>query len=206
MVRTPHYFYAPLTNIINQAEALGVVAAASILLEKAIRILCRLRKAHDRKTKLGEVLDRHESELKSIKTIIDLIDDEDSFESATVTSELVRLREVEDQLVKLLKDLDSSSKGTVKQYTHQLVHGSSFEKTLAGIMGELCQVKSALLLRIQVASVGVMKVVGNMVLANAEAIARIDLFLKEQLGDGKGLKIARLVKGRRPQSMLICPI
>jgi hypothetical protein len=50
-----------------------------------------------------------------------------------------------------------------------------------------------------------MQKVGNMVLANADAIARVDSFLKEQLGDGKGLKIARLLKGRRRQSILNWP-
>jgi hypothetical protein len=171
------------------------------LLETATRILRRLRKAHERQKKLSEVLDRHECDLKSIKAIVEIIDDEDSLQTASVASELVRLKEVEDKLVKLLKELDSSSKGSLKQFTHQLVHGSSEEKRLAVIMDELCHVKSALLLRIQVASVGVMQTVGNMVLANADAIARVDSFLQDQLGEGKGLKIARLLKGRRPQSM-----
>lgn len=141
--------------------------------------------------------------MNSLKAIIELIDDEDSLQTATVASELVRLRSVEDRLVKLLKELDSTSKGAVKQYTHQLGHGSAEEKRLATIMEELCQVKSALLLRIQVANVGVMRAVGDMVLANADAIARVDAFLKEQLGDGKGLKIARLIKGRTLSSMTL---
>ncbi|TID16400.1 hypothetical protein E6O75_ATG11518 [Venturia nashicola] len=68
-------------------------------------------------------------------------------------------------------------------------------------MEELCQVKSALLSRIQVASVGVMREDGDMVLANADIITRVDTFLREQLGDGKGLKIAGLIKGRRPSSI-----
>ncbi|KAE9964633.1 hypothetical protein BLS_008188 [Venturia inaequalis] len=182
------------------AEALTAVAAASGLTDTAIRILRRLRKAHERKTKLPEVLDRHACELNSLKDIIELIDDEDSLQTATVAAELVRLRSVEDRLVKLLKELDSTSKGAVKQYAHQLSHGSTEEKRLAVIMEELCQVKSALLLRIQVASVGVMRGVGGLVLANADAIARVDSFLQERLGDGKGLKIARLIKGRRPSS------
>lgn len=190
-----------LTDAANQAEALTAVAAASGLTDTAIRILRRLRKAHERKIKLPEVLDRHACELNSLKDIIELIDDEDSLQTATVASELVRLRSVEDRLVKLLKELDSTSKGAVKQYAHQLSHGSTEEKRLAVIMEELCQVKSALLLRIQVASVGVMRGVGGLVLANADAIARVDSFLQERLGDGKGLKIARLIKGRRPSSM-----
>lgn len=202
MVRKLHPGCARFTDAANQAEVSTAVAAASGLTETAIRILRRLRKAHERKLKLPEVLDRHACELNSLKAIIELIDDEDSLQTATVASELVRLRSVEDRLVKLLKELDPTSKGAVKQYTHQLGHGSAGEKVLAAIMEELCQVKSALLLRIKVASVGVMRAVGDMVLANAnaDAIARIDAFLKEQLGDGKGLKIARLLKGRRLSS------
>ncbi|QDS67803.1 hypothetical protein FKW77_006937 [Venturia effusa] len=200
MVRQVLLDYTRINDAANQAESLTAVAAASGLTGTAIRILQRLRKAHERKLKLPEVLDRHKCELNSLKTIIELIDDEESLQTAAVTSELVRLQSVEDRLVKLLKELDSTSKSTVKQYTHQLSHGSAEEKRLVAIMEELCQVKSALLLRIQVASVGVMRAVGDMVLANADAIARVDTFLKEQLGDGKGLKIARLVKGRRLSS------
>ncbi|KAF2436138.1 hypothetical protein EJ08DRAFT_579382, partial [Tothia fuscella] len=177
---------------------LGAVAGATGLLETATRILGRLRKAYARQKGLADILDRHDCELKSLKTIIEIIDDEDVLQTATVTLELNRLKAVERKLVELLRKLDTGSQTAVKQYAHQLVHGSSEEKKLSAIMAELCHVKTTLLLRIQVASVGVMRRVGNIVLANADDIKRIDSFLREQLGEGMGLKIAQLLTGKQP--------
>lgn len=121
-------------------------------------------------------------------------------QTANVASELVRLKEVQCKLVKLLEELDPKSKGKVNQLARQLTQGSSDEKKLAVIMDELGHVKSMLLLRIQVANVGVMRNMEKQLVANAEVIERIDQFLKEEVGDCEGLRIARLLKGRRPSS------
>jgi hypothetical protein len=182
---------------------LGAVAAAAQLLEAAIRILRRLRKTYERQKTLAETLGRHEYQLQNIKAIIGIIEDEKMLQTATVHSEVLRMKGVEDKLVRLLRELDNGSRGAVSQFTHLLVYGSTEEKSLTKIMDELCHVKSDLLLRIQVASVGVMRTVENKLVANAEAIERIDRFLKDELGERVGLKIAGLVKGRRPSSMYV---
>jgi hypothetical protein len=67
-------------------------------------------------------------------------------------------------------------------------------------MNELVHVKAMLLLRIQVAQVGVMQNMKKELVANAEAIQRIDEYLREQVSNCKGLGIARLLKDRRPSS------
>ena len=187
----------------DAVSMLGAVAAAAQLLEAAIRILRRLRKAHERQKTLAETLERHECQLQSIKVIIGIIEDEETLQTAKVRFEVVRMNGVEDKLVRLLKELDNGSRRAVTQFTYQLVHGSSEEKRLGKIMDELCHIKSDLLLHIQVANVGVMRTVENKLVANAEAIERIDRFLRDELGDGVGLKIAGLVKGRRPSSMYV---
>jgi hypothetical protein len=57
-----------------------------------------------------------------------------------------------------------------------------------------------LLLRIQVANVGVMRDVQQGLVANTEVIARVDSFLKEEVSGCDGLRIARLLQGRHPSS------
>ena len=181
---------------------LSAVQATTQLVEQAFRVLSRLRKAHERQKALVEVLRRHESELTSVKTIIGIIDDEDALQTATVGTELYRLQEVQGKLVKLLEAIDPKPRGKVNQFARQLAHGSTDEKKLCALMDELGHVKAMLLLRIQVAHVGVMRNMEKQFVANAEVIQRIDQFLREEVGNCEGLRIARLLKGRRPSSKL----
>jgi hypothetical protein len=179
---------------------LSAVQAGTQLLEQAFRILGRLRKAHHRQKALLDVLTRHESELCSVKSIIGIIDDEKDLQTASVAAEMTRLKEVQSKLVKLLEELDPKPKGTVQQFARQLTKGSSDEGRLFAIMNELGQVKAMLLLRIQVANVGVMRNVEKRLVANTIVIERVDQFLREEVDGCEGLRIARLLKGRAPSS------
>jgi vacuolar-type H+-ATPase subunit I/STV1 len=168
--------------------------------EQAFRILARLRKAHQRQKNLVDVIARHENELSSVKAIIGIIDDEEELHIPSVGGELVRLQEVQTRLAKLLEALDPKTKGKMNQIARQFVQGSADEKKLSGIMDELAHVKALLLLRIQVANVGVMRTVQKELVANAVVIQRIDDYLREHVSNCKGLRIARLLKDRRPSS------
>lgn len=185
------------------AEALvflAAVQATTQLVEQAFRILERLRKAHKRQKALVDVLERHESELKSVKAIIGILDDEKELQTASVASELVRLKDVQWKLFELLDGLDPKDRGKVNQFAHQLTHGSSDEKKLGVVMNELSQVKTALLVRIQISNVGIFKTMEKQLVANAEVIERIDLFLREEIGNCEGLRIAKLLQGRLPSN------
>jgi hypothetical protein len=176
---------------------LGILSAAAQLFDQSIRVLGRIRKAHQRQKALLDVLTQHESELSSIKAMIGIILDEEDLRTANVCSEVMRLKDVQEKLAKLLKELDPMLKKPILQFAHQLTKGSSDETRLSGIMSELGQVKSMLLLRIQVANVGVMRDVQQGLVANTEVIERVDEFLREEVGGCEGLKIARLLHGRR---------
>jgi hypothetical protein len=139
----------------------------------------------------------------SVRAMIGIIEDEEDLRTANVCSEVLRLKDVQEKLAKLLRELDPRLKKPVLQFAHQLTKGSSDESRLSGIMSELGQVKSMLLMRIQVANVGVMRDVQQELVANTEVIARVDQFLREEVGGCEGLRIARLLQGRRPSSE--CP-
>ena len=183
-----------------QAEFLGVLSAAAQLLDQSIRVLGRIRKAHQRQKALLDVLTQYESELNSVRAMIGIIEDEEDLRTAHVCSEVMRLKDVQEKLAKLLEKLDPRLKKPVHQFAHQLTKGSSDESKLTGIMSEVGQVKSMLLLRIQVANVGVMRDVQQGLVANTEVIERVDQFLREEVGGCEGLKIARLLQGRDPSS------
>jgi hypothetical protein len=178
----------------------SAVQATTQLMEQAFRILGRLRKAHQRQEALVSVLNRHEDELISIKTIIGIIDDEEELQTASVVAELGRLREVQNKLAELLGTLDPKTKSKVSQVAHQFVQGSADEKKLCAIMDDLVHVKLMLVLRIQVSNVGVIRTVEKEIVANAIVIQRIDQSLREHIDNCEGLRIARLLKGRSPSS------
>lgn len=180
---------------------LSAVQATTQLVEQAFRILARLRKAHERQKNLVGVLARHENELSSVKAIIGIIDDEEDLHIPSVGGELARLQEVQTRLAKLLEALDPKSRGKLNQIAHQFVQGSTDEKNLSDIMNELAQVKAMLLLRIQVANVGVMRTMQKELVANTVVIQRIDDYLRQHISNCKGLRIARLLKDRRPSGV-----
>jgi hypothetical protein len=179
---------------------MSAVQATTQLVEQAFRIIARLRTAHQRQKALVDVLTRHETELRGVKTLIGIIDDEEELHTPSVAEELVHLQAVQGKLAKMLETLDPKQRSKANQFARQLVQGSADEKKLATIMDELVHIKATLLLRIQVSSVGVMRNIEQELVANAEVIQRIDQSLREHISDCEGLRIARLLKGRRPSS------
>lgn len=175
---------------------LGAVSAVAQLLETAIAIVKRLKLAYERQQELADLFESNLRELKNIQAMIELVEEEDDLQTATVAESLVRLRTTQEKLVAWLKRVEPSRKSPVQQYSHQLVHGSKDHKKLDSIMGELDRIKADLCWAMQAAHVGVTKGVENWVIENNAAIRRIDRRLSRVLGRGKGLNLAKLLKNR----------
>jgi ATP phosphoribosyltransferase regulatory subunit HisZ len=158
-----------------------------------------VRKAYERHQNLTAALDKYVLEIDSVNAIVSTIVDEDALQTASVASELTKLCTVGTKLMKCLKELDPGDKGIVRQLAHQLVHGTKEEETLADIMADLDRAKADLSLRVQLANVGLTRMVHDTVLANIEVINRIDRLLAEVLGEGHGLKLAGLLEDMHPQ-------
>ncbi|KAF2004053.1 hypothetical protein P154DRAFT_459751 [Amniculicola lignicola CBS 123094] len=185
------------------AEILGAVSASTNLLENALSVIKCLRKAQRRQKDLVYVLIRHEDELDSIKSILQQLDKKENSDlhTASLGAELARMQQVQHKLAALLKELDPGSKTKINQFARQLLEGSADEKNLSSIMDELAQIKASILLCIQMANVGVMRDMNRQIVADAAKIERIDSNLQkqlEQLDNYEGLRIAQLIKGRRP--------
>jgi len=177
-------------------EILGAASAASALLETAIGVIGRFRKAYEKQKDLAAVLSNHNNELASTKAVIRIVEDEPVLRTAAVICELVNIEATAKKLVDCLKAMDPEQKGAMRQFVHQLAYGSKDEKALADVMNELSRVKSSLGLRLQVANVGLTSIVENTITANAEVISRINKLLQQVFGEGQGLKIAELLKDR----------
>jgi len=168
--------------------------------EQAFQIFGRLRKAYKLQQNVFNVLTTHQNEIASLKGIIRIIaaEEKELLEDPTVATELARMQTVQEKLADLLVTLDPAERGKVNQFTHQLVHGTTEQKKLSDIMFELAQVKSMLLLCIQVSHVGVTRSIRKKIVANADVIRRIDQTLRERVENFKGLRIAWLLKDRHP--------
>lgn len=204
MVRTFHfvnYSQAILTKPL-QAEVFGAAAAVAQLLEVSFRLIKRLKKAHDRQHSFVEVLGQHALEIESLRAIVCTIQDEEALQTAVVGLELDKVGAVGKKLVQCLRDIDPGTKGKVRQIGHQLLYGTKEEETLSDILVDLDRAKFNLSLRLQLATVGLTRIVHDTVDANVEVVNRIDRLLSEVIGKTHGLKLANLIPEAYPQSKL----
>ncbi|OAK93735.1 hypothetical protein IQ06DRAFT_235761, partial [Phaeosphaeriaceae sp. SRC1lsM3a] len=176
------------------------LASAVQFLDQSIWLLRRFRKAQQRQKALSDRLAQYEDELASVRAIICVINDEGNLHTVAVSTKLVKLKEVAMVLLRSLEEMKSKSRGPSRKFTYQLVEGSSDEIRLRGVMKEMAQVKTSLLLSIQLANVGVMRDVQNGLIANTRIIERVDQVLRKEIEGSEGLRIAQLLKGRRPSS------
>ncbi|KAI9730889.1 MAG: hypothetical protein M1834_005607 [Cirrosporium novae-zelandiae] len=181
-------------------EVLGAASAALALLESALRIIGHVRKAYRRQKNFTTVLDRHNHELKDIKTIIAVTEHEKALRTEAVTSELIKIKAIGQRLVDHLNTLAPQDKRIMRQFTDQLINGSKNETILANVMDELSRAKSNLSLYIQVANVGLTCTVEGIFIVNAIAVSRIDSLVQQILGQGQGLEIAEFLRDRSFQN------
>jgi hypothetical protein len=114
----------------------------------------------------------------------------------------VTIEDLVAKLIDCLTPLDPGNKSSIRQFAHQLVKGSKDEKAVADKMTELGRAKSSLILRIQVANVGLTRGVEEAIVANADVINRIHTLLQQTFGAGRGLKLAEFFDNRLTQGML----
>lgn len=204
MVRTFHFINQsqPILTKPVQAEVFGAAAAVAQLLEVSFRIIKRLKKAYDRQHNFVEVLGHHALEIESLRAIVCTIQDEEALQTAVVGLELDKVGAVGKRLVQCLRDIDPGTRNKVRQIGHQLLHGTKEEETLSDILVDLDRAKFNLSLRVQLATVGLTRMVHDTVDANVEVVNRIDRLLSEVIGGTHRLKFASLIPEAYPQSKL----
>lgn len=116
-------------------------------------------------------------------------------------SELVKIEKLSHELLKLLEEIDPGKKSTSRQIAHQLTSGSKDERGLIGIVKRIGSAKANLILYIQVACVGLSRDSQRKFVANTAEISDLDRTIKNVLGDGRGLKIANLIKNQPLRGM-----
>ncbi|CAG8279863.1 unnamed protein product [Penicillium olsonii] len=175
-------------------DPLSTTTAILALLETSIGIVSRLRVAYSRQRAQKSVIDRHNEELQGIESVIQVIRQEECLQTAAVVSELVKIKDLSQELLTLLRRLDPGDKSLPRQIAHQLSSGSKDEADLDSILKRINTAKTNLLIHIQVAGVGLSRDGQNNIVANTAEISNLDRTIKTLLGDEWGLKIASLIQ------------
>ncbi|KAF2640902.1 hypothetical protein P280DRAFT_480369 [Massarina eburnea CBS 473.64] len=177
-------------------EVLGAISAASALLEMAITMVGRIRKAYEQQKEFANIVGGHHDELKEIRDIIQLVEEETALRTAAITSQLVTIRDLTKKLIECLNVLDLGDKRPIRKFAHHLVQGSKDQKAIADKMDKLGRAKSSLILQLQVVNVGLTRTVEENIVANVESIKRIDALLQQRFGEGQGLRLAEFLDSR----------
>ncbi|CAG7930862.1 unnamed protein product [Penicillium olsonii] len=175
-------------------DPLSTTTAILALLETSIGIVSRLRVAYSRQRAQQSVIERHNEELQGIESVIQVVRREEYLQTAAVVSELVKIKDLSQELLTLLKRLDPGDKSLPRQIAHQLSSGSKDEAALESILKQINTAKTNLLIHIQVAGVGLSRDGQNNIVANTAEISKLDQTIKTLLGDEWGLKIASLIQ------------
>ncbi|GAB1318266.1 Fungal N-terminal domain-containing protein [Madurella fahalii] len=182
-------------------EILGAASTVLGLVESAISLAARLREARQRQKGLAGVLDRHAQELVETQRMVALVRNEEALQTAAVAAELVALEVVAKSLVNILTRIQTSVGDNRKQrgfaqFFYQLAHGSRDEADLRTAMEDLGRVKADLGLCISVAHVGLSRGMQDTLVLNTHLLERVDSAVRAVVGDGQGLLIGKLARGR----------
>ncbi|KAJ5462600.1 hypothetical protein N7475_007544 [Penicillium sp. IBT 31633x] len=177
-------------------------SAILALLETSIGIISRLRVVYSRQKAQSSIIEQRYKELQSTESIIHVVHREECLQTAEVISELVKIKDLSQELLALVKRLDPGEKSIPHQIAHQLTSGSKDEGDFNHILNRLNTAKTNLILHIQVAGVGLSLDSQSNIVANTAQISNLDQTMKKLLGDGWGLKIASVIRHQPPRKLL----
>jgi hypothetical protein len=153
-------------------------STALTFLESANAIIDQLRNVDEPQKDLLAVLEKHDLDFRALKSLIQTVKAEKELQTEDVGTQLRKVNAINAKLIGHLERTDP---------------GEQLGK-IGKLLGYLHGVMQCLLFDIQIAGVGVVSIVGDIVIANPETISRIDRHLIELFGGGKGLRIAKLLK------------
>ncbi|KGO78134.1 hypothetical protein PITC_034820 [Penicillium italicum] len=171
-------------------DPLSITTNVLALLETSINITGRLLKV----AYSSNLLKQHHEELRRTESVIRVVHSEGFLETAAVTSELKKLKNLSQELLTLLERLDSGKKSFPRQIAYKLANGSQDEENLGKILERMNTVKTNIILHVQVAGVELARDSQSIIAANAAKISQLGQTVKELLGDEQELKIASLIK------------
>lgn len=106
------------------------------------------------------------------------------------------MKDLSQELLTFLKRVDPGKKSISRQIAHQLTSGSKDEGHFDSIVKRMNTAKTDIIMHVQLASVGLTRDGQSNIVANTTEINQLDRTIRELLGDGRGLRIASLIKNQ----------
>jgi len=113
-----------------------------------IRIFKSVNHAYKRHKELATLLDKYRLELERIRDLSESVKDQKAFKGAKISDPIARLENLELKLCSWLAEVDPGNKKSIQRFREQLLHGKDHRKKLDDIMNALDEVKTDLLLAI----------------------------------------------------------
>ncbi|KAJ4393890.1 hypothetical protein N0V93_003106 [Gnomoniopsis smithogilvyi] len=154
--------------------------------------------ARERQQNLSKLLQTHEQELENIREILYVVGREPILQVTTMIGDLEQLRLHGQSLHTYLQEY-GKDRGQIKQYATQFFNGKRNIDEIAAVMASMSRAKANLNIKIQVIHVGLTQSVGDVVVVNCERVESLDRKLQTLFGEGKGLKLAELLRHKQPR-------
>lgn len=174
-------------------DVISLAVNVMTIVDTVIKLLADLQKAYERQAELPNILEAHRKELRNTRAIVDIVMKENALQIHAIVSDL---KDIDDYGNRLRECLDNLSKdrSLIQQYTHQLFKGSKKMAQLSDIMQGLSLSRGNLVLKIQVAHVGLTRAYGNALLVNQKIVEHVNELLQKVLGHGNDLKITEVLR------------
>ncbi|CZR65953.1 uncharacterized protein PAC_15853 [Phialocephala subalpina] len=144
----------------GEADVLGTTSAIVALLETAINLIQRLRKARDSINRTSQTLDNITKQLNTLFSTLNLVKEEETLQTASVGQQLQAIVEVAKELSDFFDKVKAEQeRQTVRRFLHALKSGDEEDVELAAIFDRLDKARLELVLRISLAQVGL---IGNL--------------------------------------------
>jgi hypothetical protein len=188
------YFDIFLTIDIPQADVLGTVSAALSVFDHVIGLIDRLQTAAKQVKELPDLLEHYHGEITQAKKWITLVKMDESLQVPDLEPSIQKMTKLAEKLKDTLEKL-SGGKNLVQQFWQQLRSGSADMVLIDKIMRDMAHVKLGLIVRVQLAQVGITNKIRDAVQLSVDAIKALDAKLAPF--GGSYPKLALLLENHR---------
>ncbi|KAK4250277.1 hypothetical protein C7999DRAFT_29101 [Corynascus novoguineensis] len=174
------------------------MAAAAATLEQCIKLCARVRVAVERQKGTLELVKKHSAELSRTRTMIELVEMEESLQTPNVRDVVNKLVQVGQTLQAHLNKMDkmAGNGGRFRGFFRQLIMGQRHHEALEHILRELESTKHDLGVHIQLANVGLTRGIDRALSVSVATVEEVNRQLQAKLGPTHTLRIAKLLEDR----------
>lgn len=148
------------------------------LLDNVIKLISWLRTAATHVEELPKLLEQYEEEVTQVRGLIELVKEDESLHVRGLKLPIQKLAKLVERLGETLQNISGeqnlAQQNWAKKYWDQLVTGSTHRNRIDLIMRDMGYVKLDLIVRVQLAQVGITSSIRDAVQMSVQAIKALD--------------------------------